>query len=291
MENLLCKLCVLLVASLLLGRLAAAQPVDYDARFAAEFPAVVSGHGIANWDLYAALSTNDVVGYAVAIDPAAAARRDELRGRAYQTQQWRAGLVGDARLRAAFDEQRRRLAGTVVYLDANGKPPAGCAHALVYVDHEFRIVLGEGNERADTLAFATVAPSCRQTIAAGFQVTAGRSYRFRCWRGQYERTCGWGLPDMPETLKSRVESDYPKAVRLLWHWRGLGGIVRVRYLDGNGVAEHESLVVNVPTGLGLDFVDSNGRVLWTANGARTRGASDGRPHDRRLPAISLHATR
>lgn len=289
----LCKLCVILVASLSLGSLATAQPLDYDARFAAQFPAVGSGHRIASWELYAALSTNDLVAYAVAIDPAVAARRDELRGRAYQTEEWRAGLARDPRLRGAFDGQRRRLAGTVVYFDVNGTPPAACVHALVYVDHEFRIVLGEGNERADTLAFATVAPSCRQTMSPGFQVTAGRSYRFRCWSGQYDKTCGWRLPDMPESLKSVVESDYPKSIRLLWHWRGLGGVARVRYLDadGNGVSEHDSVLVNVPTELGLDFVDAKGRILWTANAGRTRGAGGALPHDRRLPAISLNATR
>jgi hypothetical protein len=288
------KVLAFLCSTTLLAGIATAQTaapsIDYQATFAAKFPATAGGHRITDWDLYAALTSNDLLGYAVAIDPVRAARREEVRGRAYQTQTWQDDIKRDPLLRAAFDGERVRLAAMQVYLDSDGDAALErCPRPVSYIDKEFRILLGGSIQNADPLASATVAPACRPTPAATFQITAGRSYRFTCWPGPYGKDCGWRLPDMPESLKRIIETDYPMSIKLRWHWRGVNGVARIRSIDANGnrMAERDSVVATVPVDLGLDFVDGNGRILWTANAARARGASSATPL--RLRAITVTA--
>jgi hypothetical protein len=267
----------------------AAPKVDYAAQFAAKFPALASGeHRVADWALYSALVGNDVVQYAIHIDAGAAAHLEQLGGKQYQVEQWQAGLRSDPRLRAAFDEQRRQLTTMSLFVDSDGAANAGCPRPMVYVDKEFRLVLGESNQPGDALVMATVAPSCRQAPQSGFQLTAGRSVRFLCWSARYARTCGWRLSDMPDGLKRVIENDYPDAIKLRWRWRGTGKVVRVRYTDANGnrVSESASLPVTIPEALALDFVGASGKVLWTASDEGQRA----RPHvQRSLPAAPAPA--
>jgi len=141
-----------------------------------------------------------------------------------------------------------------------------CRRSVVYVGNEFRLVLGARARGTDPLATATVAPSCIETHDAGFQITAGRSPRFKCWTSVNETSCGWRLPDMPDSLKQVIEDRYPSSIKLRWRWRGLGAVNRVGFVDGNGnrVADAQASDVTTPLELGLEFVDSTGRILWTA---------------------------
>lgn len=134
------------------------------------------------------------------------------------------------------------------------------------MENEFRLVLGESGDGADPLSHATIAPSCPSALVPGFQITAGRSSRFKCWRTEYLTRCGWTLPDMPAALKGVVESDYPASMVLRWRWRGLGDVVHTRYADANGnrVAVKDRVAVAVPNELSLQFVDATGNILWTA---------------------------
>jgi hypothetical protein len=266
------KLTIIALSTLLCAPIAVAKeaptPIDYGARFAAKFPALAGEHQVLDWGLYSALIGGDIVQYAVQIDATAAARLEELRGKEFQIEQWQAGLRRDARLRAAFDEQRRRLSAMVLFVEGDGVVKETCSRPLVYLDKEFRLILGETNRGGDPLELATVAPSCRQAMEPGFQITAGRSSRFRCWRSaEYARTCAWRLPDMPEALKHVIESDYPGSIKLRWRWRGVGDVVHVRNTDANGnrVGERDSIAVTIPAELGLEFVDGSGKLLWTAN--------------------------
>ena len=179
-------------------------------------------------------------------------------------QQVVAGIKQDKRLRAAFDEQRRRIRSMVLYTDGDADTSGACRRSLTYVGSEFRLVLGARLRGADPLASATVAPSCGGD--ARFQITAGQSPRFRCWATVSDTTCGWRLPDMPDSLKQVIEDQYPASIKLRWHWRGLGGVSRIRSVDSNGsrVGEAEATDVTTPLELGLEFVDAQGRVLWTA---------------------------
>jgi len=185
-------------------------------------------------------------------------------GKGSQTQQVEASIKSDARLRAAFDEQRRRTRTMVLYSD--GDASGTCRRSLMYVGKEFRLVLGARAAGADALASATVAPSCVESAAVRLAITAGRSPRFKCWSSVDETTCGWRLPDMPDSLKQVIEDRYPASIKLRWRWRGLGAVSRVRFVDGNGnrVADAEASDVTTPLELGLEFVDTNGRILWTA---------------------------
>ncbi len=133
---------------------------------------------------------------------------------------------------------------------------------------EFRLVLGEGGDGADPLSHATIAPGCPSALYPGFQITAGRSSRFKCWPTEYVTRCGWALPDMPAALKGVVETDYPASMALRWRWRGLGDVVHTRYVDANGnrVASQDRVAVTVPGDLSLEFVALDGHVLWTAPG-------------------------
>ena len=81
--------------------------------------------------------------------------------------------------------------------------------------------------------------------------------------------CGLALPDMPAALKGVIESEYPGSVALRWRWRGLGDVVRTRYLNANGnrVASGNSVALTVPGELSPEFVDASGHVLWTAPAA------------------------
>jgi len=252
--------------ALFAGSARAQQPrVDYDAAFSKKFPLERDEHPITDWPLYEALVTGDVVGYAVRVDAALALEQDRIVGRAFQIQQFESRIKQDRELVAAFEGQRKRLKSMIVSTTGGGDDKA-CPHAVVYVDNEFRVVIGQTSDRADPLWRATIAPGCAQTMDSGFRVTAGRSPRFTCWPTVYTTSCGWRLPDMPVALKRIIESDYPARMTLRWHWRGLGASVRGRSLDadGNRVALGAGATVTVPLALGLDFVDQGGHVLWNA---------------------------
>jgi len=239
---------------------------DYELAFAQAFPAAGGEHRISDWALYTSLVAGDLVTYARRIDPAVAKRADEAQGKPYQTQQVEVSLRGDVRLVAAFNDHRHRIQSMVVYVDGEGFTDAKCQHDLTYVEGEFRLVLGESGTGGDPLSHATIAPSCPFTLARGFQITAGRSSRFKCWPTKYAVRCGLALPDMPVALKGVIESQYPASVALRWRWRGLGDVVRTRYVDANGnrVPAHDSVAVTVPDDLSPEFVDAGGHVLWTA---------------------------
>jgi hypothetical protein len=239
---------------------------DYERVFVAAFPAAGSDHQITDWALYTALVTGDLVAYAQVVDPDIAKRAADAKGKPYQTQQVAVRVKGDPDLMAAFNGQRLRLRAMAVYADAGGFAGDKCQLVLTYVGSEFRLVLGEGDGRSDPLSHATIAPSCPSALAPGFQITAGRSSRFKCWPTKYVTRCGWALPDMPAELKGVVESRYPASVSLRWRWRGIKEVVRTRYTDtgGNRVSDHDSVALTVPDALSLAFVDADGHVLWTA---------------------------
>jgi hypothetical protein len=274
---------LLTAVSVAAGASAVAAPVgmDYAAEFARNFPAVAGGYQIVDWALYAALVHDDLQSYAVRIDPVVARQREQARGKGYQLQVLETNVKHDQRLRASFDEQRRRIGSMVLYADGNSGATDACQPRLVYVGREFRLVLGGSSVGADPLASATVAPSCPAILDPGFQITAGHSPRFRCWEGAVDRECGWRLPDMPAELKRVIEDEYPTSIRLRWRWRGVGGVTSVRYTDSNGnrVAANQGVVVTTPIDLGLEFVDGKGRIRWTAAGARlgSSAPSDQRP--------------
>ena len=274
---------VLLVVSMMAGgsvasaATPAASPtvVDYDFAFARAFPGSGDAHRIADWTFYSALVAGDLVTYGGKVDPAIAARVDAAKGKPYQMQQVETSLKRDGRLVAAFNAQRQRIRSMILYADGSGFAEDKCQHPLVYVENEFRLVLGENNDGGDRLSHATIAPSCPSTLDRGFQITAGRSSRFKCWPTESVTKCGWALPDMPAALKSVIETDYPASMSLRWRWRGLGDVVHTRYVDamGNRVAARDSVALTVPTELSLEFVNPSGRLLWTAPAAGVAGRS------------------
>jgi hypothetical protein len=239
---------------------------DTETAFAKSFPEIAGAHRVTDWPLYTALVGNDLVAYAARLNPAIAEQVAKAAGKGYQTEELETRLKADKGLRASFDRHRLQVATMVVYADGGAAGNEGCRHPLVYLEREFRLVLGQSPSGQDPLASATVAPRCLQGAERGFQITAGKSSRFKCWNGDHGTTCGWRLPDMPAALKQVIESEYPRSLKARWHWRGLGGVVRLRPLDGNGnkVAERDSVVLTVPAELALDFVDEAGRVRWSA---------------------------
>jgi hypothetical protein len=254
---------------------ASANVVDYDVAFAQAFPGSGNEHRITDWTLYAALVAGDLVTYGGKVDPAIMKRVDAAKAKPYQMQQVEMSLKRDARLVAAFNDQRHRIRSMILYADGGGFADDKCRRVLVYVKGEFRLVLGEGNDGGDRLSHATIAPGCPSTLDRGFQITAGRSSRFKCWPTESVTQCGWALPDMPAALKSVIETDYPGSMTLRWRWRGLGDVVHTRYVDamGNRVASHESVALTVPAELSLEFVDPRGHLLWTAPAAGIAGRS------------------
>jgi len=274
---------VLLVVSMMAGGsvASAATPpasptvVDYDFAFARAFPGSGDAHRIADWTFYSALVAGDLVTYGGKVDPAIAARVDAAKGKPYQMQQVETSLKRDGRLVAAFNAQRQRIRSMIVYADGSGFADDKCRHPLVYVENEFRLVLGQGNSGGDRLSHATIAPGCPSTLDRGFQITAGRSSRFKCWPTESATQCGWALPDMPAALKSVIETDYPGAMTLRWRWRGLGDVVHTRYVDamGNRVAAQASVALTVPAELSLEFVSPGGDLLWSAPAAAVAGRS------------------
>lgn len=263
--------------------LAGSKSVDYERAFVEAFPSTGSEHRITDWTLYTALVTGDLVTYGEKVDPSIAKRAEGAKGKPYQTQQVELTIKGDARLVAAFNDQRRRIRAMVVYVDGDGFASEKCRHLLTYVEKEFRLVLGESGEGGDPLSHATIAPSCPSALQPGFQITAGRSSRFKCWPAEYVTRCGWALPDMPAALKGVVETDYPRSLALRWRWRGLGDVVHTRYVDahGNRVPTQDRVAVTVPGELSLEFVDADGHVLWTAPAAAPAHRTTGRPAPRR----------
>ena len=273
---------VLLVVSMMAGGSvasaatpAASPTVDYDLAFARAFPGSGDAHRIADWTFYSALVAGDLVTYGGKVDPAIAARVDAAKGKPYQMQQVETSLKRDGRLVAAFNAQRQRIRSMILYADGSGFADDKCQHPLVYVENEFRIVLGQGNSGGDRLSHATIAPGCPSTLDRGFQITAGRSSRFKCWPTESVTQCGWALPDMPAALKSVIETDYPGAMTLRWRWRGLGDVVHTRYVDamGNRVAAQASVALTVPAELSLEFVSPGGDLLWSAPAAAVAGRS------------------
>ena len=247
---------------------------DYELAFARAFPAAEGEHRISDWALYTSLVAGDLVTYAKRIDPAIAKRADEAQGKPDQTLQVEVSVRGEPRLVAAFNDQRHRIQSMTVYVDGGGFADVKCQHELTYVAGEFRLVLGESGAGGDPLSHATIVPGCPFTLARGFQLTAGRSSRFKCWPTKFAIRCGLALPDMPAMLKAVIESQYPGSVALRWRWRGLGDVVRTRYVDANGnrVPAHDSVAVTVPSELSPEFVDAGGHVLWTAPAAVAAGS-------------------
>jgi hypothetical protein len=254
---------------------ASPRSVDYDLAFAEAFPGAGSEHQITDWTLYAALIAGDLMTYAKRVDPAIAKRSADAQGKPYQTEQVEMSVKDDARLVAAFNDQRRRIRSMVLYADGAGFADEKCGHLLTYVENEFRLVLGESDDGGDPLSHATIAPACPFTLARGFQITAGRSSRFKCWSTKFVTRCGLALPDMPAALKGVIESEYPASVALRWRWRGLGDVVHTRFMDANGnrVAAHDSVALTVPGELSPEFVDASGHVLWTAPSSAARRTS------------------
>jgi hypothetical protein len=243
--------------------------VDYDVAFAQAFPGSGNEHRITDWTFYSALVAGDLVTYGAKVDPAIAKRIDAAKGKPYQMQQVETSLKRDGRLVAAFNAQRQRIRSMILHADGGGFGDDKCRHPMVYVKNEFRLVLGEGNDGGDRLSHATIAPSCPPTLDRGFQITAGRSARFKCWPTASVTQCGWALPDMPAVLKNIIETDYPGSMTLRWRWRGLGDVVHTRYVDamGNRVATQDSVALTVPAELSLEFVSPGGDVLWSAPAA------------------------
>jgi hypothetical protein len=265
------------VCAIMLGRTgAAAEPPRpggrdgaYEAEFTRQFPLVSGAHHVSDWPLYTALVAGDIVGYAVRIDPALAPRFQQAAGKGYQMQRLTEDINQNQSLRAAFDDQRQRLASMTLYSDGQGTGIEACRQPLVYVDKEFRLVLGQIPRGDQPIAHATVAPKCSQTLETGFQLTAGRSSRFKCWPSDGVTLCGWRLPDMPRDLKEVIESAYPTAIKVRWSWRGLGAVTRVRSVDynGNRVPRSASVALTVPRELGLEFIDGGGKIRWKADAA------------------------
>jgi len=242
---------LLFAASRLGGPAAAAEApalVDYGAQFDKSFPVLGGEHRVADWALYTALIHGDLLGYAARVDPTVARQRELAKGKGYRLQELQAGVQRNQRLRSAFDAQRLRIASMVLYTD--GGSAESCHRPIVFIGSEFRLILGGLASGTDPLAGDTVAPSCPPPFAPGVQITGGHSPRFRCWAGVYDKTCGWRLPDMPADLKRVIEDQYPTTIKVRWRWRGLGA------------------ALTAPEELGLEFVDGQGRVLWTAVGAR-----------------------
>ena len=253
---------------------AAAPATDYEAEFVRRFPLVAGAHKVADWGLYAALVSGDIVAYAAEMDPQVATSIEKAAGKGYQTQQLQEQIRQDDRLRAAFARHRGRVAAMTLYADGAGADKGGCRHPLVYVSREFRLILGESLSGEDPLVRSTVAPSCSRVGEAGLQITAGSSSRFKCWTVDNVTTCGWRLPDMPIDLKQIIESEYPESIKARWRWRGVGGVKRVRYPGFYGTREEgDSVALTVPVGLALEFIDGAGRVRWTADSANWSAGS------------------
>lgn len=248
------------------GAIPARPATDLEAAFTRGFPAVADEHHVTDWLLYTALVDGDVVAYAARVDDTVRARLEAARGKGYQTQQLEAAITQDRRMRAAFDEQRHRLQTMVLYADDPGEVSGGCSRSIVYIGTEFRLMLGSRARGADALTHATVAPGCAPANGSGVQITAGRSPRFKCWPAVQDATCGWRLPDMPDSLKEVIESRYPESIKLRWRWRGLGDVNRIRTIDAYADGGNP-LAVTTPHELELEFVDGDGRVLWTAASA------------------------
>jgi hypothetical protein len=253
---------------------------DYEVEFDKRFPLVAGAHQVADWELYTALVAGDIVEYATKIDPVIAESFAGIAGKGYQTERLEAQVKQDKRLRAAFVEHRRRIAAMPLFADGAGPAGGGCRQPLVYQAREFRLIFGEALSNDAPLVHSTVAPPCARAGGPALQITAGRSSRFKCWTLDQVTTCGWRLPDMPLDLKRVIESEYPSSIRTRWRWRGLGGVTRVRYPGMYGTrAEGDSVALTVPVGLALEFIDSAGRIRWTADSAGWTGTVTARDLD------------
>jgi hypothetical protein len=241
----------------------------YETEFVRRFPLVAGAHHVSDWALYTALVDGDIVGYAARIDPAMAPRFEQAVGKGYLTQRLQEDVKHNPALRASFDDHRRRVATMSLYTDGDGVGRQTCQHPVVYINNEFRLVLGQIPRGDQPLAHATVAPGCAQTIEPGFQLTAGRSPRFKCWAAEDLTLCGWRLPDMPVDLKQVIESEYPKAIKVRWRWRGLGAVTRIHQTDYDGhyTPQNTTVALTVPANLELEFVDGGGRIRWAAPAA------------------------
>jgi len=245
---------------------AAAQKAAYDDQFNRAFPVSGDAHRIESWETYVALASDDIIGYAQAVDPVIAKQAAEAKGKPYQTKLLERAIRDDATIAGAFSDQRRRLQSMAVTANARGFGTYPCQHALAYVDGEFRLILGEGGGHGASLSRSIIAPGCPSTLDDTFQLTAGASPRFMCWASTTATRCGWRLTDMPLGLKAVVESRYPESLALRWRWRGLGKPLQTPYVDdeGNRVAGRRNVTLSVPSGLSLDFVDEAGKVVWSA---------------------------
>jgi len=164
---------------------------------------------VLDWDLYTALVSGDVVGYATRIDPRLAKNFEQTVGKGYQNERLQQQIRQDKHLLAAFAEHRDRVAAMTMSTEGGGQD--GCRQPLVYLAKEFRLVLGESRSGENPLVTSVVAPRCARLGDSAVQITAGRSDRFKCWTVDDATSCGWRLPDMPTDLKQVIMSGFKSA--------------------------------------------------------------------------------
>ena len=76
--------------------------------------------------------------------------------------------------------------------------------------------------------------------------------------------CSIRLPDVPATLRERLENEYGKTIKARWVWIGFPAKATTSYLAPLSVIRIYATKVRAPRGLQLQFMDEQNNVVWTA---------------------------
>jgi len=229
---------------------------------------------ISDLALYMTLADGDLLGALLGLDKSANESLSEYSGRPYALQKASAKLLKTHPEIPFLRDLRTRLSKADAVLDV-------VPRALDYdKKNGFRLsfTMDESRFSADNLALGVVADggeSDDERQPPGF--TIGTMKAFGCWLepqgpDEYFRVCGLRLAGLPTALGERLERELdnhePKdektgaSIRIRVRWHGLPRTTRAKTLLIRGIG-YDTRRVYVPPGPRVEFVDPNGKLLWS----------------------------
>ena len=209
-----------------------------------------------NWDLFGAISANDVVEFARIRHPEAAAALEDAPEGSYVAERARDRIRGNKAYRREFSSAREMLRDAVFV--APDSKTFGLEH--LGQGRFFLYVAGGSSD-----PFSDILLQGRMTVHDAFTMATMKHFR--------KRTDGegptWGIDllGMPQSLKERIEENFDQGWKLRWRWKGLG-VRRSSWtidLDRNGTIRRVPASVFTLNTLSIDILDDTGAVLWTVN--------------------------
>ena len=238
-----------------------------------DFPSYADGRQVTDFGPYAALVANDLIPF-LGDDTLAAKQLEDLADKPYQLQKLKRVILSNKALKASFKRCRDQVSKVpLYYLPADDTGHEEASSPLKFIGGEFRFIIGCGLANSDKAALTMLLGSgervqMNDTVILD-DVSAMYSPRVRCWPDEddpFERCCGLSLKGMPARMKDVIEDEFGKTIAVRWRWKGFGSPTKAAYgaMGGDLRFGVYRMTVRAPSEVELQFIDSDGGVLWGA---------------------------